>query len=167
MNCLTVALETMPRLLIPPYMLEYYQEYIEKFSNGCGDKWTAWIVPETILGMSIKIACIIHDLEYQFVIDYMNSLVPQAWSKGEIKAVIKNMKIKADLRFKQNIEILADSEFQIEKNGTWSLFFWQSEIKQARRKKRIRYSIADNIHYELISAFGKNSIESELKLGLL
>jgi len=60
-------------------MRYYYLDYPDNFSwnaaksisNGCGtDGWKGKIVPETMYGLNISIACDIHDFDYYFGMDW-------------------------------------------------------------------------------------------------
>ena len=151
-----------PLLKIPKFIFGLKQEYIEEHTNGCGDKTTAWIIPSDILGLNITQACNIHDLEYTRIINYYHSLFDLKLNKDQKMKLIKDMKKEADLTLRDNIKILADYEFILNKKGVFSLFFWRSETKQARIRRKEHYKLAD-LYYFSVRRFGWNAIKDNLE----
>jgi len=52
------------------YKLYYPKNFLlpdgsERLCNGCGSGWNAILVPDDFLGLSIKLACCIHDYMYE------------------------------------------------------------------------------------------------------
>jgi hypothetical protein len=89
-------------------ILDHHPERWASLCNGVGSevgtwwqKWLYHITPDTIWGMDITPASDIHDVEYT-VPDYFAT-----------KFVAENYRHDSDLRFRHNIETLADRNWRI------------------------------------------------------
>lgn len=57
----------MAKLYAPESYWKYDRANLEEVINGCGPSgWKSRLVPDSILGVSIKVACEIHDFMYFF-----------------------------------------------------------------------------------------------------
>lgn len=166
MNSLVKLKELFPEIDIPSFMFSLEQKYIDKNTNGCGDKWTAYLVPDDILGMNGTPACDIHDLDYTRIINLWFSYPDITYftnieSEGYAKKVkeCKDIMIEANLRLKYNFTVLAKDKLKEDlKSGVWSIFFWKSEKWQARKRYKERLKII-NWFYKGVEFGGWSSLE--------
>lgn len=166
MNTIYKLKQLFPNLDIPVFMFCLEQKDIDKNTNGCGDKWTKYLVPDDILGMNGTPACDIHDLDFTRIINIWNSYPDITYftnvkSKGYAKKAkeCKKLMIDANLRLKHNLIVLAKDKLLEElKEGVWSFFFWKSEKWQARKRYKERLSIIDWF-YKGVEFGGWNSLQ--------
>lgn len=170
MNSLCKLKELFPDLDIPSFMFDLDQKYIDKNTNGCGDKWTKYLVPDDILGMNGTPACDLHDLDYTRIINMWGSYPDLTYftnklSKGHKIRVTecKKAMILANERLKHNLIVLAQEKLKDElKSGVWSFFFWKSEKWQARLRHKERLKIIDWF-YKGVNYGGWDSLQRSFK----
>lgn len=143
------------KLNIPVWIQFLSEQYIQENCNGCGDKFTDFLVPDTVFGLQITVACQIHDLDYLAIID---KLKLNTIAKGEAKRLM----FEANKRFYNNLKVLANEQFKIDKKGVFSLFFWKSEVSQARIRRVSRMK-AIKLYKWAVDRYGWGSIERSVK----
>ena len=91
----------------------YDPKLANKVDNGCGPSgWKGKLVPDTIYGLSIKLACKIHDYEYH---------VGKTLEDKEI----------ADIRFLKNLNLIITNETK-----------WSKPLNPLRRTRANTYYLA-------------------------
>ena len=95
---------------VESWILNKDQCFVERYTNGCGSKSNEKYVPDFILGLDLRIVCMIHDLTF-YKVEY--KLYHDIITTDEAKLMIS--KYNKDMRY--NIEILAKKIFM--KNDRW------------------------------------------------
>ena len=146
MNCFRKLIKKYPKLYIPEWIYFLDQCYIDKNTNGCGDKKTRWFVPQKLFGLLIKPACKIHDLEYTRIINLYNSYL--LFDPIHI-AEAKSLMMEANVRLKMNIEVLGD--YEAPTTGMWNRF-----------KNKLYYKVADWFFWG-VDEYGWSSLQKSFK----
>jgi len=130
-------------LRYPEYWHLLTSEYVKENSNGCGCDKTKNFVPDHLFGVTIKKACDIHDIEYQYIIDGVN--------EGLMTLRQANMTQRhADKRFRANMFFL------IEEARAKSKWYFIRDITAYSRIQMAR------AYYEAVKQFGWNAIKRKL-----
>lgn len=151
MNQLNKLIQLFPAFDIPEKYFSYSDQYINKTVNGCGDKMTKYLVPDSLLGLCLEPACTIHDLDYQEIID---KLIGVQIGHKNARALC----CIANDRFRRNMLILVQQKYLENKKGCWSIFFWKSEVQQAKIRRKEHLFIIRK-YYEAVKKHGWDSLE--------